>query len=187
MYYLHFGHISFYHPRLLCFFLEHEGFIQLKEGENPETASPFLQDAFQALNRSSELEKIVNSPISASPLQPLLNHASEWFLRQPLTYHREIPLQGHSLLQRFSYQAKRHLTRWLVQPFLDEIVTNLNSSFVAQNKAQAETLFHLTQILAQEIQRLRGDVHSLLNSLQTLNGAFECYVVGYKPTRSEEK
>ncbi len=42
MFYLHFGHISFYHPRLLCFLLEHEHFTQTEYGVNPETASPLL-------------------------------------------------------------------------------------------------------------------------------------------------
>ncbi|MBI3734189.1 MAG: class I SAM-dependent methyltransferase [Chloroflexi bacterium] len=47
MFYLHFGHVSFYHPRLLCFFLEHEGFTRVSHGENPETASPLLAEARQ--------------------------------------------------------------------------------------------------------------------------------------------
>lgn len=39
MFYLHFGHVSFYHPRLLSFFLEHVGFVNVEMGEN---ASPVL-------------------------------------------------------------------------------------------------------------------------------------------------
>ena len=45
MFYLHFGHVSFYHPRLLCFFLDHAGFVDTEYGANPQTASPLLADA----------------------------------------------------------------------------------------------------------------------------------------------
>ena len=40
MFYLHFGHVSFYHPRLLCFFLEHVGFVNAEAGENASPVSP---------------------------------------------------------------------------------------------------------------------------------------------------
>jgi SAM-dependent methyltransferase len=40
MFYLHFGHVAFYHPRLLCFFLEHAGFVNTQMGENASPVSP---------------------------------------------------------------------------------------------------------------------------------------------------
>jgi hypothetical protein len=49
MFYLHFGHITFYHPRLVCFFLDHEGFVKPQFGENPETASPLLEEGHSLL------------------------------------------------------------------------------------------------------------------------------------------
>lgn len=39
-FYLHFGHVSFYHPRLLSFFLEHVGFEDVEIGENASKSSP---------------------------------------------------------------------------------------------------------------------------------------------------
>ena len=42
MYWLHFGHVSFYHPRLLCFFLNHAGFRSETWGENPAPDYPLL-------------------------------------------------------------------------------------------------------------------------------------------------
>jgi SAM-dependent methyltransferase len=39
-FYLHFGHVTFYHPRLLAFFLEHVGFKDVEMGENISKASP---------------------------------------------------------------------------------------------------------------------------------------------------
>jgi SAM-dependent methyltransferase len=47
MYWLHFGHVSFYHPRLLCFFLHHAGFQSETWGENPTPAYPLLGDIYQ--------------------------------------------------------------------------------------------------------------------------------------------
>jgi hypothetical protein len=38
MFYQHFGHIRFYHPRLLCFFLDHVGFAQALYNSHGVTA-----------------------------------------------------------------------------------------------------------------------------------------------------
>jgi SAM-dependent methyltransferase len=40
MFYLHFGHVTFYHPNLLCFFLKQVGFSAPTMGENPLLDSP---------------------------------------------------------------------------------------------------------------------------------------------------
>jgi SAM-dependent methyltransferase len=40
MYWLHFGHVAFYHPRLLCFFLHRVGFQNETWGENPAPPHP---------------------------------------------------------------------------------------------------------------------------------------------------
>lgn len=42
MYWLHFGHVAFYHPRLLCFFLHQAGFRDETWGENPAPAHPLF-------------------------------------------------------------------------------------------------------------------------------------------------
>lgn len=99
MFYLHFGHVSFYHPRLLCFFLDHAGFVDAEYGANPQTASPLLADA-QRL---------------AADIPP-----------SQIDYLREIPPQGHSILHKTSYSIKRRLARWLVQPFLDDLTGSVN-------------------------------------------------------------
>ncbi len=52
MYYRHFGHVTFYHPDLLKFFLEREGFVSLRAGENPQTASPLLFPLRAEMSRS---------------------------------------------------------------------------------------------------------------------------------------
>jgi SAM-dependent methyltransferase len=98
MYYLHFGHVSFYHPRLLSFLLEHEGFGSITYDVNPNTSSPLLP-AVQATARRTA----VNSP------------------GQSLPYRRTIPLQGKSLLHRLSFAIKHRLAQWLVLPFTDSL------------------------------------------------------------------
>jgi SAM-dependent methyltransferase len=40
MFYLHFGHETFYHPRLLCFFLEHVGFTACEFGSGKSAVQP---------------------------------------------------------------------------------------------------------------------------------------------------
>lgn len=103
MFYLHFGHVSFYHPRLLCFLLEHAGFAQAELGVNPATASPMLPQAQALAGRAPRY---------------LPGHGPR------LPYLREIPQQGDSLLQRLSYVIKRRLAAWLVLPFTDSLAAN---------------------------------------------------------------
>jgi SAM-dependent methyltransferase len=40
MFYMHFGHVSFYHPRLLCFFLDHVGFENPSFGGHASSVHP---------------------------------------------------------------------------------------------------------------------------------------------------
>lgn len=97
MFYLHFGHVSFYHPRLLCFLLEHAGFTATELGVNPATASPLMPEAQRLAAKP---------PVDAGPMLP---------------YLREIPQQGGSWLQQLSYTIKRRLAGWLVLPFTDSL------------------------------------------------------------------
>lgn len=99
MYYLHFGHVSFYHPRLLCFLLEHEGFDEVSDGVNPNTASPLLPDVQATARRAPSFS-------------------------QRLPYLRTIPAQGGSLLHQLSYRIKRRLAEWLVLPFIDSLAAS---------------------------------------------------------------
>lgn len=117
MFYLHFGHISFYHPRLLCFFLEHEGFIEAHEGVNPETASPMLPNimARQAQNAASATLR--------TQLDALMQ------------YRREIPPQGNGLVARLSHRVKSRLTRWLVRPLLDDLAARTHGALVQVGEA----------------------------------------------------
>jgi SAM-dependent methyltransferase len=98
MYYLHFGHVSFYHPRLLSFLLEHEGFAGVEYDANPNTSSPLLPDA-----------------------RAIAGRAPAFAPGQSLPYQRVVPPQGKSLLHKVSYALKRRLAQWLVLPFTDSL------------------------------------------------------------------
>jgi SAM-dependent methyltransferase len=100
MYYLHFGHVSFYHPRLLSFLLEHEGFGSVDYDVNPNTASPLLPNVQVTASRA-----------------PAYAPGSD----QRLPYLRTVPPQGNSLLNRLSYAIKRRLAQWLVLPLTDSL------------------------------------------------------------------
>lgn len=57
MFYLHFGHVSFYHPRLLCFFFEHVGFVE-----------PLYNSYGIAASSVSSM----SAPVGLQPIQPQL-------------------------------------------------------------------------------------------------------------------
>ena len=140
MFYMHFGHISFYHPRLLCFFLEHAGFVEASEGVNPQTASPMLPGVMvrQAQNDAG------------ASLRTRLDELMQ--------YRRQIPLQGNGPLARLSHRVKTSLTRWLVQPLLDDLASRTHQAL---------------GVMADELAVQNRE-------LASINGPFECYAVARK-------
>lgn len=108
MYYLHFGHVSFYHPRLLSFLLEHEGFSNIEYDANPNTASPLLPD-----------------------VQATARRAPAYMPGESLPYRRTVPPQGTSLLHKVSYAIKRRLAQWLVLPFTDSLAASTHERLAA--------------------------------------------------------
>lgn len=110
MFYLHFGHVSFYHPRLLCFFLEYVGFADAKMGENPNTASPLLRGIVPASEKTSRGQE------------------GHWGSILPVSYELQLPLSRDTPLHRLIRSAKMFLIRLIVQPYLDRIVAAINNS-----------------------------------------------------------
>jgi SAM-dependent methyltransferase len=140
-FYLHFGHISFYHPQLLCFFLEHAGLTQAQFGTNPGTTSPLLPE-MQALAR--------RPPAHAAP--------GAW-----LPYRRAIPPQGTSPLRRLSHGVKGWLARWLVLPFTDSLASAVQARLAELDR---EVLG-----LAQAIQVLNGPYECYATAVKPASGA----------------
>jgi len=92
-FYLHFGHVSFYHPELLCFFLKQSGFSNWEWGENPETAAPLW-----------------GCPTETSVV----------------SFDRELPSRWTGMRGRLVHRLKRFLTSWLILPYLDQMVPQIN-------------------------------------------------------------
>ena len=138
MYYRHFGHISFYHPLLLSFFLDHAGFADTEIGANPNTKSPLMP----------ELQRIADT-VDRQTASPTIS------------YRPEIAPQGSSLLNRWSYHLKRRLSRWLVQPFLDDLVLSANQEIEILRAEQSAELSALSS-------------HSTAPSSASLSGVNVC-------------
>jgi len=102
MFYLHFGHVTFYHPRLLGFFLEYTGYSEVIMGENPETALPLW--GHLRSEPSGEFGSLIPS-IRYDPLLPLPSNP----------------------LRKVIWRGKMFLVRLLVQPYLDRIVGEMNA------------------------------------------------------------
>lgn len=171
MFYLHFGHITFYHPRLLSFFLDHEGFGEIETGENHHTASPLVHEARYILARGLQTTPPAPPQPAAASLQSLPPGPYRY------SQEREIPLQGNGVLQRLSHTVKTRLSRWLVLPLMDKLYENLHSELAQENAR----LTHTVHVQAAQIQTLQADVQGLAQSLQSLNGPFECFVTARKP------
>lgn len=102
MFYLHFGHVNFYHPRLLCFLLEYTGYSEAQMGENPKTSFPL----WGHLKGQNQKEPSLIPTVKYDPLLPLPPH----------------------FLRRLIWRGKMFLVRLIVQPYLDTIVSEINDS-----------------------------------------------------------
>lgn len=125
-FYMHFGHVSFYHPRLLCFFLEHVGFTNPRMGENPQMAAPLWGD----------LDLGLKMPSSTKPL---------------FSFTRELPSDWPGVLGRLVRGVKMFLAKWLVLPYLDQLTMRGNACWTEFHDAFCdavnEPLAELTTLL----------------------------------------
>jgi len=149
-FYKHFGHISFYHPELLCFFLDYIGFVQPQMGENPRMATPLWGES--ALSRR-------------------LNRPSEWNLKPIpyLTYERMLPLPSDNVLRRAIRGVKMFLVRMIVQPYVDQLLVGVNGFVAHVNRLAQDVEARLTD-LAQFEEQTRA----------TFDRPVECYAYAYK-------
>jgi SAM-dependent methyltransferase len=112
-FYLHFGHESFYHPRLLCFFLQQAGFENAQAGENPRLAYPLWGSRY------------------SNPPAPRLDASA-------LQYERVIPSPRLGA-RRVIWRAKRFATRLIVQPYVDQLVQHVNEQLTDLDSAHHVT------------------------------------------------
>lgn len=140
MYYLHFGHVSFYHPRLLSFLLQHEGFQDVHDDVNPNTSSILLPDVRATASRAPTYAQ---GPTQSVP------------------YARAIPPQGNSLLHKLSYAIKRRLAQWLVLPFTDSLAMQTHTRLA---NLEAELLR-----LGRDIQSINGPFECFATGIKAIH------------------
>lgn len=249
MFYTHFGHITFYHPRLVSFFLDRAGFVEAQFGENLQTASPLLAQAQALLQRSDILNihleepehhlPVIDLPPVAEPREqtPLVLPDEATEAASQLDYLRVIPPQGRTPLHRLSFAVKQQLTNWLVRPLLDDLVVQIETVLeeerqhwrarvaqeraarTAQMQAHAQETHDLRDWVQQQRDNLHGslqqlraalqqqntvrrsqlsaledearllhqEIHTIVHSLQSLNGAFETFIWARKPNSATDR
>lgn len=101
-YHQHFGHVAFYQPELLAFFMNYAGFQRTQTGENPDT-SPDQVAPGHPLGR-----------ITAPPPKPLT--------------HLDILPCPTNFWRRLVWYPKAWLARWLVRPYTDQLMSRLTQA-----------------------------------------------------------
>jgi len=226
MFYTHFGHITFYHPRLVSFFLDRAGFKDAQFGENPQTASPLLAQARALLDEQSESNSLPEEPEFEWPIVADLQREAtaltipQSHTRSALNYPNEIPPQGTGWHRTLSWRLKRAITNWLVRPLIDGLALQVEKEIAAETsritslmkglsweiaerlEQQREQTFELRDeishlrsalkrldearrgqhsALQEETRLLRRDIQTIVQSVQSLNGAFETFIWARKP------
>lgn len=153
MFYMHYDHVNFYHPKLLSFFLEHEQFVDAKEGTNPHTASPLMGE----LNH-------LQIPHLPPPPPP------EELLHRIRRYYEDDPNERLGGLRKIVRKIKDGVAYLFVRPYVDKLALETYTALYDMQQKQDAQL----AIMAQDLGQLRS-------TLTSLNEPFECYAMAYKP------
>jgi len=150
-FYMHFGHVTFYHPKLLSFFLDYSGFSDPRVGENPRMAHPLWRN----VNWSTPDDLTAR----ANPMPAV-------------RYNSELRSQYPGVLGRAISVVKMFVVRLVVQPLLDRVVGVVNQRMQAVNHDIAAQWRYLRQINA--------DLNATHRQLLELDRSVECYVYATK-------
>jgi SAM-dependent methyltransferase len=192
MFYLHFGHVSFYHPRLMCFLLEFCGFDDTEWGENPYLPSPLL---------GGRVEALLDAPQVALDGRPPLGPVAE--VRAPIQAQMariaDLPRPDNPL-RRLWWRAKMLLVRLIVRPYVDEVTRTVQMALNDRDSGAAALADDTNKALDEArnaLDRLARFAEQQSASLAQWSGAqlrvvgsilndvdrpFECYAVGRKGT-----
>lgn len=150
-FYMHFGHVTFYHPKLLSFFLDYSGFSDPRVGENPRMAHPLWRDRAR-----SDLDDLATQTNPAPMVQ----------------YNPELESQYPGLLGRAVSAVKMFVVHLVVQPLLDRMAGVVNQHMQAVNHDLAAQWRYLHQI--------NVNVNATHRRLMELDRPVECYVYATK-------
>jgi SAM-dependent methyltransferase len=129
MFWLHFGHKNFYHPRLLEFFLTYVGYEEIESGESPGIPSPLLQD-FRPLIQNLAL--VTRSRDSGGTL--------------PSGPPRDLILTGASWWRKLFFKIKLYLAKSIALPYVDWTIAEFNQALTTVAQTQCETMQILLEL-----------------------------------------
>ncbi|GEM_PF-1083611 len=182
MFYMHFGHETFYHPQLLCFFLEYCGFTGTEIGENLQTGSPLLGLHIKNI-REHQSQQVLKQYL-ATPLDPIR-------FPDPIRYEHDLPGKRNPLA-RLWHWGKMFLVRKIVFPFLDPVVKQLNdnlNSLGQINERIAALNANVAQLNAgfsqvdDDLARINIALTQTADGFARMDGAFEVFVAATKPEK----
>jgi hypothetical protein len=160
--------VTFYHPRLITFFLKFEGFTDTDWGVNSTAPYPLCGD-LRALLESRQEEP---APAVATPAE-----------LPPITYDPQLP-RSTNPLRSLIWHAKMWFVRMVVQPYLDELVGQLNGCIEHINKQLVEANRALNQGFDRSHARLNAILAHDIAVLDRVDRPFEAWAVGRKPEDS---
>lgn len=168
-FYMHFGHVSFYHPKLLCFFLDYYGFSDPHVGENSRMSNPLWHGG------------VLPDPndVAANSLPELEPDADALRSVPPVRYDPRLPSRYPRVFGRLVSRVKMSAVRLVVQPLLDRVVGAVNQSIHGLD----ENLRRLSDHVANQrrySQQLNANFHAIDQRLTSLDRGVECYVYATK-------
>jgi SAM-dependent methyltransferase len=171
-FYMHFGHVRFYHPRLLEFFLQQAGFSAISSGENEVLKGFVLRDEAFLIDGVNEPsmpdEPLVERDIPAKPLIQAVKEA-----------HNITDLSGLPFFSRLKWTLRLKLAG-LLSPFHDVVMNNLKEQDIRLQRAEGSLVrqHHIIRHNADAINTVKGAVSGVI---RRLDGSVEAYVRGVKP------
>ena len=153
-FYMHFGHVMFYHPKLLSFFLDYFGFSNPRVGENPRMAHP-LWRGVTWIDPDDRVK--TKTDLSSVPL---------------VCYSPQLTSKFSGFLGRLVSSVKMFAVRLVVQPLLDRVIEGVNRSLQVVNH---DIAYH-----GQYLHQLNTNVNATHQQLLGLDRSVECYVYATK-------
>jgi len=203
-FYKHFGHVSFYHPELLCFFFDYVGFVDPQMGENPRMAKPLWGELSISERLHIDTQYYTGRQSQVAQRCDRRHHDRRYRGNSRaiprLTYERMLPLSRDNRLQRAIRGVKMFLVRMIVQPYIDQLVTGINqllTEMCQRIAADLEGLAADADQLAGEVNAVVADISRLAHEAgtrfrevaylenqvrETLDRPVECYAYAYKAT-----
>ena len=184
-FYLHYGHITFYHPQLLAFFLKRSGFENVEVGENDRLRRPLWGDLPERLRQDQGAKVALsapllpNSPTANSDLSAILPFENyEWPPPPGLRgiFLRIIRLSARKVLKPYLLELADRVDRLKLALDSERVRRDNLESYIVKLEGRLREAFRGVEVLAEAYQQLAKMVESLDRSV-------ECYVIARKPSR----